>query len=211
MLVKAVITLVAVLPFRLGGKTTVFTSPGMIQIGEFGYVLARAGREAGAMSETLHSLILTSSLLTIVLTPAAFWIAPRVDLALARVPLLGRLFSAHSLVLGEEAAFAGHAIVAGYGRVGRRVTADLRAAGLTVVVIEQDFHLVEELSRTGIPAVYGDASYQSIMTAVEESARLLEQTEPLIARYTPASLSEGGTYQPMGVRSGDQDAGGAYL
>lgn len=173
-LVKAVITLVAVLPFRLGGKTSVFTSLGMIQIGEFSYVLARAGREAGAMSETLHSLILTSSLLTIVLTPAAFWIAPRVDLALARLPLLGRLFSAHSLVLGEEATFAGHAIVVGYGRVGRRVTADLRAAGLTVVVIEQDFHLVEDLSRTGIPVVYGDASYQSIMTAAHvERARLL--------------------------------------
>jgi CPA2 family monovalent cation:H+ antiporter-2 len=81
-LAKAVATLAAILPFRLGGTTTAFTALGMIQIGEFSYVLARAGREVGALSETLHGLILTSSLLTIILTPGAFRIAPRVAMAL---------------------------------------------------------------------------------------------------------------------------------
>jgi len=81
-LAKALATLVAILPFRLGGKTTVFTALGMTQIGEFSYVLARAGREVGALSETLNGLILTSSLLTIILTPGAFRIAPRVAAAL---------------------------------------------------------------------------------------------------------------------------------
>ena len=78
------VELVAILPFRLGGKTTVFTALGMIQIGEFSYVLARAGREVGALSETLNGLILTSSLLTIILTPGAFRIAPRVAMALPK-------------------------------------------------------------------------------------------------------------------------------
>ena len=89
------------LPFGLGGKTAVFTALGMIQIGEFSYLLARAGREAGAISDTLNSLILTSSLVTIVLTPAAFWAAPRVDLMLARLPGVGRRFRPRPALLGD--------------------------------------------------------------------------------------------------------------
>ena len=173
-LAKALITLAVVLPFGLGSKTAVFTALGMIQIGEFSYLLARAGREAGAISDTLNSLILTSSLVTIVLTPAAFWVAPRVDLALARLPGVGRLFRLQPRVLGQPAAPAGHAIVVGYGRVGRRVVAGLRAAGLPVTVIEDDLHLVREITRQGIPAVYGDASYRAIMAAAHaERARLV--------------------------------------
>jgi monovalent cation:H+ antiporter-2, CPA2 family len=72
MLAKALLTFVAIVPFRLGSKTAVFASLGMIQIGEFSYVLARTGQQVGAISETLNSLILTSSVITIIVTPMAF-------------------------------------------------------------------------------------------------------------------------------------------
>lgn len=171
---KALATLVAVLPFRVGGKTAVFTSLGMIQIGEFSYVLAREGREVGAITETLNSLILTSSLVTIVLTSGAFWIAPRVDRALARMPLLGNLFVPRTAFMVDEEMLRDHAVVVGYGRVGRHVAAGLRQTGLPMLVIEQDLHLVQELSRSGIPAIYGDASYQSVLAAAGiERARVL--------------------------------------
>jgi CPA2 family monovalent cation:H+ antiporter-2 len=174
MAIKVLATLAAVLPFRLGGKTTVFVGLGLLQIGEFSYVLARAVREVGGISESLHGLILTSSLVTIVLTPAAFWVAPRVDLALARLPLLGPLFAARPAVLGEEERFAGHVVVVGYGRVGRRVVDGLRATGVPVVVVEEDLHLVQELTAAGVPAIYGDASYRSVLDAAHpERARLL--------------------------------------
>lgn len=198
-LAKALITLAVVLPFGLGSKTAVFTALGLIQIGEFSYLLARAGREAGAISDSLHALILTSSVVTIVLTPAAFWVAPRVDLALARLPGVGRRFRPQPTVLGVPAGPAGqitgagygesrvgdggaphkegpagHAIVVGYGRVGRRVVAGLRAVELPVTVIEDDLHLVREITRQGITAVYGDASYRAILEAAQvDRARLV--------------------------------------
>ena len=174
MAAKVLLTTAAILPFRLGGKTTAFVGLGMLQIGEFSYVLARAVREVGGMSESLHNLILTSSLVTIVLTPAAFWVAPRVDLALARVPLLGSLFAAHPAVLAEEEGLAEHVVVVGYGRVGQQVVRGLRETGLPVAVVEEDLHLVQELTREGIPAVYGDASYRSVLDAAHlERARLV--------------------------------------
>lgn len=81
---KALLTVVAILPFRLGAVTTAFTGLGMLQIGEFSYVLAGAGRAAGAIPDELNNLILTSSLVTIILTPLAFRLAPVVGRALSR-------------------------------------------------------------------------------------------------------------------------------
>ena len=171
---KVLVTLVAILPFRLGGKTTVITGLGLMQIGEFSYVLARAGRDTGAISESLNSLILTSSLVTIVLTPGAFWIAPRVAVALGRLPLARRAFAARPTVMADEDTLVDHAIVIGYGRVGRQVAEGLRDTGLPVTVIEEDLHLVQELGRAGFPAIYGDASYPSILDAAHpERARLV--------------------------------------
>ncbi|MDP9370868.1 MAG: NAD-binding protein [Chloroflexota bacterium] len=129
---------------------------------------------AGAISESLNSLILTSSLVTIVLTPGAFRIAPRVAVALGRLPVARRAFAARATVVAGEDTLDQHAIVIGYGRVGRYVAAGLRDTGLAVAVVEQDLHLVQEVERGGFPAIYGDASYRSILdVAHPERARLV--------------------------------------
>jgi monovalent cation:H+ antiporter-2, CPA2 family len=69
---KAVLGAAAILPFRLGARTIAFTALGLLQIGEFSYVLAQAGHGAGIISDDVHSLILAASVVTIVLTPLAF-------------------------------------------------------------------------------------------------------------------------------------------
>jgi CPA2 family monovalent cation:H+ antiporter-2 len=155
----------ALLPFRLDGKTTVFISLGMIPIGEFSYVLAQAGHGTGALSDTVNSLILTSSLLTIMLTPGAFWLAPRVSPLLTRLPLVGRLFATASVVRPADGPLRDHAVVVGYGRVGRHVATGLRARGVPVVAIDQDLRLIQDLRARGVPAIYGDASYPSVLAA----------------------------------------------
>jgi CPA2 family monovalent cation:H+ antiporter-2 len=88
--VKAVLTLLSVLPFRLGARTTAFTALGLVQIGEFSYLLVQTGRSIDAISDELNSLILTSSVVTIVLTPLAFRVAPTLGQLLERLPLLGQ-------------------------------------------------------------------------------------------------------------------------
>lgn len=174
LVIKILSTFVATLPFRLGAKTTAFVSLGLLQIGEFSYVLARAGRESGAVTDELYSLILTASLVTIVLTPGAFWVAPRVALALGRLPLARRAFAARATLVGAEQALHQHAIVVGHGRVGHAVAAGLRDAGLMVTIVEEDLHLVREVEAAGYAAVYGDATHRSILdVAHPELARLI--------------------------------------
>jgi K+:H+ antiporter len=171
---KALLTMGAVLPFKLGGKTAVFASLGMIQIGEFSYVLASAGRAAGAISTDFTSLILAASVATILLTPAAFQVAPRVERLLQRAPRLGPLFLARPMLAGDEETLRDYAVVVGYGRVGSYVTHGLRESGLPVVVIEEDMHLAQLLRSENVPVVYGDASSAIVLGAAHvERARLV--------------------------------------
>lgn len=174
MLAKASVTAVSLLPFRIGGKTIAFTALGMIPIGEFNFVLAQVGQAAGAIPTELYNLILSSSLITILLTPGAFWIAPRVDRALSRLPLLGRLWNAAAPAPQPVGGMQDHAIVVGYGRVGRRMARGLRQAGLPVLVIEQDLTLFREITERGTTAIYGDASRETVLAAAHpETARVI--------------------------------------
>jgi CPA2 family monovalent cation:H+ antiporter-2 len=63
-----------------------------------------------------------------------------------------------------------HAVVIGYGRVGKRVARGLRQAGLVVSVVEREFSLVRELQRDKFMAVYGDATYGKVLDAASPHA-----------------------------------------
>ena len=174
MLAKIVATSFALIWFRVGGKTLAFASLGMISIGEFNYVLAHVGLREKIITDDLYNLILTSSLLTIIFTPLAFYIAPRVGRALTGVSWLHRVLEARLETKIETDALQNHAIVVGYGRVGKRMTRGLRQAGLKVIVIDQELNLVRELTDAGQRAILGDASYESVLaTANPENARVI--------------------------------------
>lgn len=174
MLAKAALTGTALLPFRLGSKTTAFASLGMISIGEFNYVLAQVGRSSGVIPTNLYNLVLSSSLLTILLTPGAFWVAPRVGKALSRLPVIGPWLTPRTALKSKEATVENHAIVIGYGRVGKRMARGLRQAGLPIAIIDQNLNIVHELSTGGVTAIYGDASYESVLAAAKpDKARVI--------------------------------------
>jgi CPA2 family monovalent cation:H+ antiporter-2 len=181
MTAKFLSTLFAVVPFRLDAKTAAFTSLGMVPIGELNYIMAQSGRAINAFPSDLYNLILTSSLITIILTPAAFHISPRVGKLLLRVPLLNKLFPAVSTVPQSAGSMENHAIVAGYGRVGVRMARGMRQVGLDVVVIEQNLHLVRQINEDSttsemkrMHAIYGDASSPTVLQAAHpEKARII--------------------------------------
>lgn len=56
-----------------------------------------------------------------------------------------------------------HVIVCGYGRIGRVVIADLKAAGATVVLVDDDADLVSTLIAEGHFAIAGDATSDAVL------------------------------------------------
>ncbi|HVF15376.1 MAG TPA: NAD-binding protein, partial [Steroidobacteraceae bacterium] len=173
LVLKAVATFIGVVPFRVTARTAAFTTLGMVSLGELNFVLAQAGLQSGGLSTELYNLVLTSALVTIVLTPAAFNAAPALaDLLVHRRSLRG-WFDTGTGASGESAALEAHAIVIGYGRVGQSVAKGLREAGMTVAVIDSRLSRVRDGVSDGLQSIYGSAFSQVVLEAAHvETARL---------------------------------------
>ena len=81
----------------------------------------------------------------------------------------------------SEDALRNHAIVVGHGRVGRLITSALDRRGFSYVVLAEDRHEIERLRKSGVPALFGDASNRDLL----EHARLRE------ARVLVVAISDG--------------------
>jgi CPA2 family monovalent cation:H+ antiporter-2 len=156
----------------------------LAQIGEFSFILAALGVSLGVLPAEGRSLILAGALCTIVLNPFVFVVVERLDAWLARFPrLLDRLErqKAPRLITTDlwMATPANHAILIGYGRVGRTIGEALQRVGFPFIAIDQDRRVAEAMRALGVTAVYGDATRPGILEhARPEFARLLVIASP---------------------------------
>jgi len=151
----------------------------MFQIGEFSFVLARLGVSTHSISADVYSLILTTTVGTMVLTPfAARTVAPIYGLLRRRIFKGEPLYSINLPAEGLQ----DHVILAGAGRVGQYVANVLQRLGLCFVAIELDHQRVEQCKKQGLPVIYGDAGQPVVMEAAAlHKARLLLITVPSIS------------------------------
>ena len=182
---KSLAAFFLVLLFRYPLNTALTVSASLAQIGEFSFILANLGVSLGVLPTEGQSLILAGAIISIALNPLVFqaiepaqaWIRSRSRLAqtlerpddpLAVLPMtvdLNRL--------------AGQVVLAGYGRVGRRVGEALTEKGISFVVAEENREIVEKLRESGIPAVSGDASEPAVLIQAHVArARMLVIATP---------------------------------
>ena len=113
---------------------------GLSQIGEFSFVLARAGRTGGFIAEDTYNLALTCTVLSMALSPVVFSTALPIARAWARWRGPRQPPATPESGLPPD----NHVIVAGYGRTGRAVVQALQGAGVPYVVVELDHRIPGE-------------------------------------------------------------------
>ncbi|MDB5050564.1 MAG: sodium:proton antiporter [Fibrobacteres bacterium] len=166
---KSIAAFLLVLAFRYPLNTALTVSASLAQIGEFSFILAGLGISLGMLPPEGRSLILAGALISIALNPLVFrviepvqaWIRARSGLARVLERSADPLAGLPSAV--EPAHLTGHAILVGYGRVGRSMVASFAAQGIPFVVIDQNRDLVEKLRAAGHQSVAGDASDPSVL------------------------------------------------
>jgi len=154
---KGLLSSAIVLGFGYRGRTAVLTGAILGQSAEFSFLLARLGIELEAISSDVFGLMLAGAAISIVLAPAVLTaVQPLGRLVERRLPL------APTSELAEEVipplGFTGHAILAGYGRVGRVVHDTLVHQAIDVVVIETDAGRAADLRDRGVPVIQGSIS-----------------------------------------------------
>jgi monovalent cation:H+ antiporter-2, CPA2 family len=171
--VAAVITKVAGYPAR----TAVLTGIVLSQSAEFSFLLARLGSDLGELSEEVFGSIIAGSVISIVLLPSLYYVGhPLARWVQGWMP--GQAAAPLNDAV-EVPVSAGHAIVCGYGRVGRVIVAALKARNIPMVVLEQDIHTIATLRGEGIAALYGSASNSTLLEqAGIDRARVLVVAVP---------------------------------
>jgi len=144
-------------------RTAMTIAVSLAQIGEFSFILAGLGITLNLLSKEGQNLVLAAAILSIMLNPILFTLAERwmkrekneskeekeVELVeeLPQVPLT----------------LCHHALIVGYGRVGRLLYEQLIADGLTVVVVENNRSRIDEMREKGILTIYGNAARPEVM------------------------------------------------
>ena len=140
----------------------------LAQIGEFSFVLERAGRDVGlspaGLGETGEQAFIAATVLLMLLTPALVGAGPRIGTALAATRL-GRLGADPDRPEPVSAALEDHVVVVGYGPAGQHLVRVLRETGIPFVVVEMNPVAVAALQAEGVRALYGDATRPHLLEA----------------------------------------------
>ncbi|MDA8188972.1 MAG: cation:proton antiporter [Dehalococcoidales bacterium] len=184
--VKFLLCTAITLSFRYPGRVAVLVGLGLIQIGEFSFVLARLGVERGMLTDFLYSLTLSTALVTILFTPGSLRMENVVSSLLSRIPMLARSFEEPPALIPKEGVEAPsqHVVICGYGRVGRILGRVLAARKFKYFVIDYDPHVVEYLRSRGVSAIYGDASHLPVLAQAnlgKARALVLSIPDPIVA------------------------------
>jgi len=178
-LAKSVAAFAIVAVFGYPTRVGLTVAAGLAQIGEFSFILGTLGLSLGLLPAEGFQLIVAGALLSIAINPFLFWAIEPLDERLRDVRVLRWLRDrrgAGLMKLTDESrhALRQHAVVCGYGRVGRLIGPAFERRGFRYVVITLQRDEVDRLRARGIPAIYGDAAQPQVMDQAHvERARLV--------------------------------------
>ena len=169
---KAVIFFVLARAFGYRNMAPWIIGLGLAQVGEFSFVLARSGLSSGMISKATYDLALTSTIITMGLSPMVSAAALPLGRWWRRQSGASAIAAAPSPIEAPKESHQNHVIVAGYGRTGRAVASALQSAGVPFVIVEFDHASYHEASGQGMPAIWGDTTSPEILRAagIEKAA-----------------------------------------
>jgi CPA2 family monovalent cation:H+ antiporter-2 len=147
-------------PFKVGLSVAV----ALAQIGEFSFIVAALGNQLGLLTPDATNTIVAAAIASITLNPILYALIKPVVRWHARA----RGSQAVAPVEGGgtprlEPRF--HAVVIGYGPVGRIVARLLRENEIEPTIVELNMETVRGLHADGFAAIYGDASHPDVLAA----------------------------------------------
>ena len=160
-------------PVRLLGyhpKTAVLVGFGMLQIGEFSFIIATLGLQSDLISHSVYSAIIATALVSMVFTPYAMRSAPGVYKKLQKRGIikttteepLDEATDAHEQRI-EQGKKGTHVVVLGYAGVAIESLACMDLVKYSYTVVDYDPKKIQMMKDKGIDCVYGDASNEDVL------------------------------------------------
>ena len=157
----------------------------LAQVGEFSFILAKAGINYKLLTPANEQLFLAGSILSMIATP--FLIQSVHGLAVGLEAMLGaspESTSADETAASENVA-QGHVVVVGYGFNGQNLARILKEVGIPYRVLEMDPDLVRCAKAAGEPIFFGDGTRPEIL----QQAGIRQARVVVIAISDPAATA----------------------
>ena len=141
----------------------------LAQIGEFSFILVVLGVGLKLLPPVAQDLVVAGALFSILVNPLLFMAVDRYGARLDAETVEGAEAAppAEEIAVTEDApeptTLTDHAVVIGYGRVGKRIVERLRAAGIPLLVIEERAGVAEALREAGIEAIGEPAGNRGVL------------------------------------------------
>jgi CPA2 family monovalent cation:H+ antiporter-2 len=140
------------------------TALGLAQVGEFSFVLAKAGRAEGLMPDADYQRFLAASIISMIATPFLIAVAPKIGYFLQSLTTdqpVGDVTETG----GESEIYKlrDHVIIVGYGLNGRNLSRVLRAVALPYIVLEVNSETVRRAKAEGEQMIFGDGTRREVL------------------------------------------------
>lgn len=160
---KGIIFSLVVRIFKYTNVIPTAVAYGMFQVGEFSFVLARIGISTDSISHELYSLILSTAIITMVLTPIISSQTEKI------YSLKKKYFKKQTLEISNipEQGLFNHVVIAGGGKVGFQIARVLKRLSVDFLIIELDHRRFERAKQLGMAVIYGDIAQEVVLEAAE--------------------------------------------
>ena len=184
MAVKLILITGLVRAFGYLPHTALLTGFGMVQIGEFSFILADSATNLEVVDSDFLTLVVVSAVITMAATPLIFGGGTRA------VEVLGRRFGFLQAYRPDQqlaergvSDLRNHVVLCGLGRIGSMVALALDQHRIPFVVIDLDPHVTRRCLDQGHLAVNGSSASRIVL----ERARIREARMMVITTGDPAS------------------------
>ncbi|HEX8287515.1 MAG TPA: cation:proton antiporter [Pyrinomonadaceae bacterium] len=172
-------------------RVAAITALSLAQIGEFSFVLAKAGKSVDLLPDADYQSFLAASIISMITTPFLIAAAPRFGYFAQRI---FRDKSNEQIETGDEeihltssGGLNNHVIIVGYGLNGRNLSRVLRAVGVPYTILDLNADVVRETKAKGEKINFGDATRREVLLHAHienASALVLAMSDPEAARRT---------------------------
>jgi monovalent cation:H+ antiporter-2, CPA2 family len=166
-------TLTAALPALLLGfpvHLSLNAGLALAQVGEFAFVLSRAGLELGLIDEAENQVFLAVSVLSMLLTPFLIYAGRELGRHLPHEAIGRRPTTTDE---SQPLLASDHVVIAGYGVNGQNLARALSSAGISYAIVEMNPETVRAARGRGEPMHYGDCTRVAVLESLGiERARM---------------------------------------
>ncbi len=187
---KAFIIWLAVRLLGFPQRIAIMTGLGLAQIGEFSFVLAKAGRGTELLPASDYQVFLAASIISMIATPFLISAAPRIGYYLQSLTTDKKKIEedeemGDAIHVTSSGGLTNHVIIVGYGLNGQNLAKVLRRVLVPYTILELNAEVVRREKANGEKINYGDATRRQMLhhAGIENAnALVLAISDPQAAR-----------------------------